>query len=99
AGESAIIRSKPGFSQRLWPLVFPERTQKMSSSRHAPRAVRRAMAHGVCLLLISFMPGYAGDQPGVVSAEFIYESAPFLQCHASTIALSGESLVAAWFGG
>src|SRR5437763_12948551 len=28
AGEAAIIRSKPGFSQRLWPLVFQERTQK-----------------------------------------------------------------------
>ncbi|HEY2895011.1 MAG TPA: sialidase family protein, partial [Pirellulales bacterium] len=29
----------------------------------------------------------------------IYETAPFPQCHASTIALAGEGLVAAWFGG
>jgi predicted neuraminidase len=39
------------------------------------------------------------DQPGVVSAEFIFSSAPFLQCHASTIAAAPSGLVAAWFGG
>jgi len=31
--------------------------------------------------------------------EFIYQEAPFPQCHASTIAESGSALVAAWFGG
>ncbi len=40
-----------------------------------------------------------GAQPGVVRAEFIYEKAPFPQCHASTIAESKGGLVAAWFGG
>ena len=38
-------------------------------------------------------------QPGYVRNEFIYERAPFASCHASTIAESGEDLVAAWFGG
>jgi len=38
-------------------------------------------------------------QPGAVAAELIYEEAPFPQCHASTIADSGQGLVAAWFGG
>jgi predicted neuraminidase len=38
-------------------------------------------------------------QPGVVASEFIYETAPFPQCHASTIALASDGLVAAWFGG
>ncbi|MDR3692337.1 MAG: exo-alpha-sialidase [Fimbriimonas sp.] len=40
-----------------------------------------------------------GD-PAIVSSEFIYESAPFPSCHASTVVetASGE-LVAAWFGG
>lgn len=37
--------------------------------------------------------------PGIVSSEFIYETAPFPQCHASTIAETKEGLVAAWFGG
>ena len=36
---------------------------------------------------------------GIVSSEFIFESAPFASCHASTIAQTQEGLVAAWFGG
>lgn len=39
------------------------------------------------------------SQPGVVKTEFIYEKAPFPECHASTIAETKEGLVAAWFGG
>jgi len=38
-------------------------------------------------------------QPGLVLSEFIYETAPFPSCHASTIAESRFGLVAAWFGG
>lgn len=38
-------------------------------------------------------------QPGLLGAEFIYETAPFPSCHASTLAESRGSLVAAWFGG
>jgi predicted neuraminidase len=39
------------------------------------------------------------EQPGLVSAEFIFEEAPFRQCHASTIVETPTGLVAAWFGG
>lgn len=35
----------------------------------------------------------------VLSAEFIYETAPFPECHASTIVETGNGLLAAWFGG
>ncbi len=38
-------------------------------------------------------------QPGLLKSEFIYETAPFPECHASTIAESGDGLIAAWFGG
>lgn len=40
------------------------------------------------------------SQPGFVKSEFIYETAPFPECHASTIeqATAGH-LVASWFGG
>jgi predicted neuraminidase len=38
-------------------------------------------------------------QPGLVKSEFIYETAPFPECHASTIVESNGRLVAAWFGG
>jgi predicted neuraminidase len=39
------------------------------------------------------------SSPGLVKSEFIYETAPFPECHASTIAESGGKLVASWFGG
>lgn len=41
-------------------------------------------------------PASAG---GVLKSEFIYDSAPFPQCHASTLAETPMGLVAAWFGG
>lgn len=38
--------------------------------------------------------------PGVLNSEFIYETAPFPSCHASTIAETTKgTLVTAWFGG
>ncbi len=38
-------------------------------------------------------------EPGVIQTEFIFETAPFASCHASTIAETKSGLVAAWFGG
>ncbi len=38
-------------------------------------------------------------QTGVIKTEFIYETAPYPECHASTLAESKGTLVAAWFGG
>ncbi len=38
-------------------------------------------------------------EPGIVANEFIFETAPFPSCHASTIVESNGGLVAAWFGG
>jgi len=38
-------------------------------------------------------------QPGVIRREFIYETAPFPECHASTIVETPGGLVTAWFGG
>jgi predicted neuraminidase len=39
------------------------------------------------------------SQPGYLGDEFIYETAPFPSCHASTIAETADGLIAAWFGG
>jgi predicted neuraminidase len=50
------------------------------------------------VLLLSF--GCAKQTPPIVRSEFIYEKAPFPQCHASTIIEAAPGrLVAAWFGG
>jgi predicted neuraminidase len=39
------------------------------------------------------------EQPGYVRGEFIYDTAPFPSCHASTIVETHDGLLAAWFGG
>ena len=49
------------------------------------------------LLLPSFT-GFCAE-PGLVKSEFIFETAPFPSCHASTLAETQTGLVAAWFGG
>ncbi|QKJ28524.1 exo-alpha-sialidase [Mucilaginibacter mali] len=36
---------------------------------------------------------------GIIKDEFIYEKAPYPECHASTIAQTKTGFVAAWFGG
>jgi len=59
-----------------------------------PGALIIAMAFSCGVLSAS-----AADQPGFVKSEFIYETAPFPSCHASTIAETKTGLVAAWFGG
>lgn len=55
-----------------------------------------------CLILttlILFADHDALKQPGVLKREFIYETAPFPECHASTLAETPKGIVAAWFGG
>jgi len=50
-----------------------------------------------------FSVAVSADEPAtqaaVVRSEFIFERAPFKQCHASTIVETRRGLVAAWFGG
>jgi predicted neuraminidase len=48
-----------------------------------------------------FLTGIAkcAEAQGIILREFIFETAPFAQCHASTIAETRSGLVAAWFGG
>ena len=65
------------------------------------RALTRQLSFVALALAVSATYGAAlTNQPGVVSARFIYDTAPFPQCHASTIVQPADgSLVAAWFGG
>jgi predicted neuraminidase len=53
-------------------------------------------------LLLEAIPSCATtkqSQSPVMKSEFIYETAPFPSCHASTIAETKSGLIAAWFGG
>ncbi len=60
-------------------------------------AIRAACLAAVIFLFI--LPRLAGAQPEVRS-EFIFEGAPFEQCHASTIVETARGdFLAAWFGG
>lgn len=43
--------------------------------------------------------GGGAKSPGIVVDEFIFATAPFPSCHASTLAETPTGLVAAWFGG
>ena len=51
------------------------------------------------LIVVAALGTDLSTQPGVVKVEFLYEQAPFPECHASTIAETPAGLVAAWFGG
>jgi predicted neuraminidase len=54
----------------------------------------------ILLVMILTVPTLAQNSaPSLVKSEFIYETAPFPECHASTIAEANGKLVAAWFGG
>ncbi|MGC4102887.1 sialidase family protein [Ferruginibacter sp.] len=50
-------------------------------------------------LCINQVTGQNKWKQGILVDEFIYDTAPFPQCHASTIAETPEGLIAAWFGG
>jgi len=72
----------------------------MVCDRTAARSVRfAALAIG---MVYGFVPQCGLGQtpnPSEMQAKFIYETAPFPSCHASTIEEGRDGLVAAWFGG
>jgi predicted neuraminidase len=51
------------------------------------------------IVVLSLIPRFAPAASPVVQSEFIFDTAPFRSCHASTICESNGALVAAWFGG
>jgi len=51
------------------------------------------------LIFLSCLPGLAQQNLSVKKSEFVFEKAPFLSCHASTISETSSSLVVAFFGG
>lgn len=53
----------------------------------------------VSILLLFDQPVFGQTITPTLQREWIYEQAPFPECHASTLAETSQGLVAAWFGG
>lgn len=51
------------------------------------------------LIFLAIVPHCGAQSLKIVKSEFLYESAPFPSCHASTIAETPSGMVAAFFGG
>ena len=61
--------------------------------------MRAALVLGFVLASSLSSQAPSAPSPAIVKTEFIYDTAPFPQCHASSIVESDRGLVAAWFGG
>src|SRR5262245_39991440 len=64
-----------------------------------PMRILRKVSFTLLITAMALATLAQAPDPGVIKSEFIYETAPFPECHASTIAESKVGLVAAWFGG
>jgi alpha-L-rhamnosidase len=53
----------------------------------------------ICLLIAGVSAQTNPWRKGIVKDEFIYDKAPYPECHAATIAQTKKGMVAAWFGG
>lgn len=60
--------------------------------------LRKFFVSLIVIITISFSISIAQKQ-GILLEEFIYEKAPFKECHASTIAETSNGLITSWFGG
>ena len=105
--ERAGCEQRPG--EGAMPLALQGHAST-SRANHMPLQGQRHATLSICLLITLMIAAAAQaqntwteadllKQPGVVAAEFIYESAPHPQCHASTIVQTPTGLVTAWFGG
>lgn len=77
------------------------RVTDAGASRRAEAVVWQKLGNaGQELTSWRWLDAAPAPSPAVLKTEFIYETAPFPSCHASTIAeLPGGGLVTAWFGG
>jgi predicted neuraminidase len=68
-----------------------------------PASHRRAASYALLAVSAGWLnaaePPAALNPLRIVSREFIYETAPFPECHASTIVATPRGLISAWFGG
>lgn len=60
--------------------------------------VIKAILSLTLIILITTSISFA-QKKGILKEEFVFEEAPFKECHASTIAETPSGIVASWFGG
>jgi predicted neuraminidase len=77
---------------RILPISFCLAAASCQETRRASSPVQQPAT-------LSAMSAANLSQAGLLKSEFIFETAPFPQCHASTIVETDGGLVAAWFGG
>jgi predicted neuraminidase len=70
-----------------------DKTMSLSASLHYSFVLVFALS------LLSCSEGAKTHASAIIKSEFIYEQAPFLSAHASSIVETGHAIVAAWFGG
>src|SRR5262245_48395561 len=75
-----------------------KKTQSSQTS-HANYLSARFSLMKIPFAILALAAAALADDPGILKTEFIYETAPFPQCHASTIVETKAGLVTAWFGG
>ena len=75
-------------------LFFRENWNEMAALK---QNIRVGVA--ICLAWTTFTASAFAADHAIRQSEFVFESAPFKSCHASTLAETKEGLVAAWFGG
>ena len=99
----AVLLQKPEDKMRTSDARSPMPVSgRYPSSHRAVDGGWRSFLGGLLVVVFFSAGASAADvsgQPGWVKFEFIYETAPFPSCHASTIAETKSGLVAAWFGG
>jgi predicted neuraminidase len=64
-----------------------------------PRATTCLIPWTVSIMSLTALAADAATSSSLLKSEFVFETAPFRECHASTIAESKTGVVAAWFGG
>lgn len=87
---------------KLHSVVIPPRAEhaRLVSLKQKIRVRSLALVYAFLVTIPMACPeAIAETDAAVLKAEFIFESAPFAECHASTIAETDAGLVAAWFGG
>lgn len=80
-------------------IPLPGPTEPPTTRTSMPAALLSRLLGSLTLFAMTCTGSESAETPGLIRSEFIFETAPFPSCHASTLAETPSGLVAAWFGG